>query len=80
MFNYFRDPTPLITASIPIIWQPITSREGRLEKNFIPQLIFDKSIKLVNAATQQILFWNYIYTRFYKVNNSFQNGTNSEEL
>ncbi|KAJ0173407.1 hypothetical protein K1T71_010556 [Dendrolimus kikuchii] len=70
------DPTPLITTSTPVIWQPISiPSEGRLAMNFIPQLVFDGRMKLDNAATQQILFWNYIYDKYYRVNTSCHNET-----
>ncbi|CAK1583914.1 unnamed protein product [Parnassius mnemosyne] len=61
------DPTPLTTSLIPVIWEPVPTPqdfEGKI--TVVPYLLFDRSLTNQLLPGQQLLFWDHIYSKFYK--------------
>ncbi|KAJ8723598.1 hypothetical protein PYW07_007578 [Mythimna separata] len=66
-FIQMGDPTPLTTSLIPVIWQPVPSGKENFQISDVPLLQFDRTLRMsVPPSNQRLLFWDNIYSQFYK--------------
>lgn len=69
IFPYSSDPTPITTALIPDVWIPIDPTvitDGNINYNKINYIEYNAKLQNRDISTQQFIFWEHIYDKFYK--------------
>lgn len=65
----YRDPTPLTTSLIPVIWQSVVTDKRDTKAIANTQILhFDGTTLRVSPPpkNQRLLFWDNIYSKFYR--------------
>lgn len=67
IINLSRDPTPLRTSLVPVVWQPVRAQDDALDIQTVQGLVYGKTLKMSQQlANERIVFWDQIYRIFYR--------------